>query len=71
MQVGLTTLKGARSRQPVRTLRPRPHPYPRVVYSVFYLNADGSRQVNILTRTEPVKRPRRRSTVRGRANARF
>ena len=37
MQVGLTTLEGAWSRRPVRTLRPHPHlrPRPRVVYPYF------------------------------------
>ena len=75
MQVGLTTLKGAWPRRPVRTLRPRPRPHlrprPRVVYPVFCLNANGSRRVDVSTRTEPVGRRRRRSTVRGKANARF
>ena len=75
MQVSLTTFKGAWPRRPVRTLRPRPRLYlrlrPRVVYPVFCSNANGSRRVDVLTRTEPVGRPRRRLTVRGKANARF
>ena len=60
MQVGLTTLKGAWPRRPVRTLRPRPRPHlrprPRVVYPVFCSNANGSRRVDVSTRTEPVGR---------------
>ena len=76
MQVSLTTLKGAWSRRPIRTLRPRPHlrPRPRVVYPVFCSNADGSRRVDVSTRTEPAGRLQRGSTVevgarRSRTNA--
>ena len=32
---------------------PRARQRPRVVYPVFCSNADGSRRVNVLTRTEP------------------
>ena len=46
-------------------VRPRPRPRPRVVYPVFCSNADGSQRVDILTRIELARRPRRRSTVRG------
>ena len=36
-----------------------------VAYPVFCSNADGSRRVDVLTQTEPARRPRRRLTVRG------
>ena len=46
-------------------LRPRPRPRPRIVYPVFCSNADGSQRVDVSTRIELARRPRRRSTVRG------
>ena len=51
-----------REHAPRSRLRLRPHP--RVVYPVFCSNADGSQQVDALTRTEPGGWPRRSGKVR-------